>query len=211
MLLRLILMALFLMLSAVPLAAQVSSGDYEELVIGVDSTGKTITGYFESRTGGGSGGGPGFSCIFYLKGSMKGEPPYKIETWFPTDKTRKNLISGTLAPVQVDGVASLKIELKSEHGGCANVQQFAGQDGALFGLDAPGKWQSIRVVSAVKTHFYDEASDAKKRKAYLVRGNPIRVYESRPGWVRAEYKADEKTTSGWIKENDLFPADPPAQ
>jgi hypothetical protein len=213
MFLRLIVPVFFVLFNVGQLWAQVASGDYEGLLIGIDPKSGSITGYYENFTGlDEASGKPRFSCIFYLKGSMEGAPPYKIETWFPADKTRKDLISGTLAPAQADGTASLQVELKQEHGGCWNVQHFADKGGASFQLDTPGKWLAIRIVSAPKSYFHDDASDSKKRKAYVVRGNPIRVYDTKPGWVNAEYAAEGgKTTSGWIKDADLYPADPPAR
>jgi hypothetical protein len=205
-------MLLFLFLSAGQVWAQVSSGDYEGLLIGADPSSKIITGYYENFTGMDQASGkPLFSCIFYLRGTMEGDPPYKIETWFPGDKTRSHLIAGTLIPEQTDGTSSLRIGLKTEHGGCWNVQHFADKEGAVFSLDASGKWSAIRVISSAKAYFHSEPADAKKRKAYVVRGNPVRILESKPGWVNAEYSAEGKTTTGWLKEPDLFSAEPPAR
>ncbi|MBF0526001.1 MAG: hypothetical protein HQK56_13000 [Deltaproteobacteria bacterium] len=210
--LRLIVLVLFFLLNVGQLQAQVSSGDYEGLLIGINPADGTITGYYENYTGlDQASGQPLFSCIFYLRGSMKGAGPYKIETWFPDDKTRANLITGRLTPAPAGGAVSLRIKLEQEHGGCWNVQHFAEEGGAAFSLNVPGKWLAIRVVSAQKAHFYAEPVDGKKRKAYVVRGNPIRIYESKPGWVHAEYTAEGKNTSGWIKEIDLFSADQPAR
>ncbi|MBF0551947.1 MAG: hypothetical protein HQK60_15610 [Deltaproteobacteria bacterium] len=212
MLLRSIGLVLFLLVNVGQLQAQVASGDYEGLLIGIDPAKGTITGYYENYTGlDEASGQPLFSCIFYLRGSMKGAAPYKIQTWFPADKTPDNLIAGELTPAPVEVPVSLKIKLDQEHGGCWNVQHFAKTGGADFPLNVPGKWLAIRVVSARKAPFYAEADDGKKRKAYVVRGNPIKVYKSKPGWVFAEYTAEGKTTSGWIKEIDLFSADPPAR
>ena len=209
---RLRLIVLFLLLGTGQVWAQVSSGDYEGLLIGADPTNRIITGYYENYTGlDETTGKPLFSCIFYVRGTMEGNPPYKIETWFPADKTRGGLITGKLTPEQTDGAASLRMELEAEHGGCFNVQHFADQGGAAFLLDVPGKWRAIRVIAAPRAYFHGEPADGKKRKAYVVRGNPIKVFDYKPGWVYAEYSAEEKTTTGWFKESDLFSAEPPAQ
>ena len=142
---------------------------------------------------------------------MEGNPPYKIETWFPADKTRSDLIAGTLTPEQTGGTTSLRLELKAEHGGCWNVQHFADQGGAAFLLDVPGKWRAIRVIASSRAYFHGGPADGKKHKAYVVRGNPIKVLDYKTGWVYAEYSAEEKTTTGWFKESDLFSTEPPAQ
>lgn len=39
----------------------------------------------------------------------------------------------------------------------------------------------------------------------------LKVFDYKPGRVYAEYSAEEKTTTGWLKESDLFPIEPPAQ
>jgi hypothetical protein len=208
-----LLFVMILLLSGVDLLqAQVVSGDYEGLLIGVDTSGGTITGYYESFSGlDEATGKPRFSCIFYLKGSMNGPPPYTIDTWFPADKTRKNLVTGSLTPEESEGVAVLKIKLPKEHGGCWNVEHFADGGGVSFRLEDPGKWVNVRVVSAPRAYFHDDAADAKKRKAYVIKGNPLRIFETRPGWVYAGFTAEGKTTAGWIKETDLFSTDPPAK
>lgn len=213
MLIRVLVLATFLLFDVGCLQAQVVSGDYEGLLIGVDPSSGTVTGYYENFTGFDQATGkPRFSCIFYLRGSTNGSPPYTIDTWFPADKKREDVITGSLTTAESNGTAVLKIKLPKEHGGCWNVQHFADDDGASFQHDATGKWVAIRVVSAQKAHFRDDADDTKKRKAYAVKGDPIRVYESRPGWVYAGFRTpDGKTTTGWIREAELFPADPPAR
>lgn len=209
---RLLVAVIFLLSGVGHLQAQVVSGDYEGLLIGVDPSAGIVTGYYENFTGFDQASGkPRFSCIFYLKGSIKGTPPYTIDTWFPADRTRENLITGSLTPAKSDGTEALKIKLPTEHGGCWNVQHFADDGGASFQLDVPGKWVAIRVVSAKRAYFYDDAAGTKKRKAYVIRGNPLRVSQSKPGWVYAEFAADGKTTTGWIKEADLFSSDLPAK
>jgi hypothetical protein len=210
MILRLI--ALLLLLNAGQAWAQVSSGDYEGLLIGADPAGKVITGYFENYTGlDETSGEPLFSCVFFLGGTIEGDPPYKIETWFPADKTRDHLIAGTLTPGEKEGTTSLRIKLQAEHGGCWNVQHFADADGSTFLLDSPGKWREIRVVAARRAYFYSEPADGKKRKAYVIMGNPIKVFDSKPGWVYAEYSLEGKATTGWLKDSDLFSTHPPAK
>ncbi len=137
-LIRLLVMVIFLLFHVVVVQAQVVSGDYDSLLIGVDPAGGTITGYYANFTGlDESTGKPLFNCIFFLKGSMKGPPPYTIDTWFPADKTRKDLITGSLTPVESDGAAALKIKLPKEHGGCWNVEHFADDDGASFQTRGP--------------------------------------------------------------------------
>jgi hypothetical protein len=46
-----------------------------------------------------------------------------------------------------------------------------------------------------------------KRRTYLVRHDPVRVFKLQSGWVEAEF-GDDKVTRGWIKESDLFSSHP---
>jgi hypothetical protein len=46
---------------------------------------------------------------------MKGAPPYKIETWFPADKTRADLITGALTPAQAGGEIGMERDRENLH------------------------------------------------------------------------------------------------
>ena len=181
-------------------SAPIQSGDYGGLLIGVDRQG-TLTGYFENSTGNGQ-----FSCIFFIRGTVDNRIAH-VKTWFPGDENPKEVIPGTIEAFGDNGRSVIRASLKEEHGGCRNVQPFT-REPVSFTLSELGSWESIRVVSAKRAHFYTEPTDDKPRKAYAVLGNPLRVFESKNGMVRAEYvSADKKRTQGWISERDLFRAD----
>lgn len=196
--LRRILVAAALLLQVTGAIASPVSGVYGELLLAVDPTRRLITGYFESYTGSGQ-----FGCIFYLRGDLTGQIS-KIKTWFPDEKDPKSVIEGVLEQTPVDGAPAVSVKLNAEHGGCWNVQHFAA-DVRPFSLRAYGDWKEIRVVSSRRAHFYDQPSEGAKRKAYVVRGNPLRLYEIQGGWARAEYvNKDGNRTMGWVREADLF-------
>jgi hypothetical protein len=180
------------------------SSDLGDFLLGVDKSKQLISGYVEMRTGN------NFSCIFYLRGDLKGKPPYKIKTWFPKDRNPKEVIEGIISDVRTDeGKPSVLVKLKEEHGGCWNVWHFA-EDSQPIQIYSVGAWKEIRVVSSNRAYFHDEPRKAKKRKAYLVIGDSVRVYSEQQGWIQAEYVSESgKKTSGWIKESDLFSAIPP--
>jgi hypothetical protein len=180
------------------------SSDLGDFLVGVDTSRQLISGYVEMRTGN------DFSCIFYLRGNLKGKPPYKIKTWFPKDRNPKDVIEGTISDVPDESKPSVLVKLKEEHGGCWNVQHFAA-DSQPLQINSVGAWKEIRVVSSNRAYFHDEPRKTKKRKAYLVTGNPVRVYSEQQGWIQAEYVSESgKKTSGWIKQSDLFSAIPPS-
>lgn len=184
------------------LAAPLASGDYGGLLIGVDRNGN-LTGYFESSTGAGQ-----FSCIFFVSGKASGSAN-KVDTWFPGDRNPDQIIQGLLEQVSSSGKPAIRLKLEEEHGGCWNVQHFA-SDESTFALTEQGNWESIRIVASKKAYFYDDPSSPKPRKSYVVTGNALRVFETREGWVRAEYAGpDNRRTHGWISKRDLFSATNP--
>lgn len=199
-----VLFASLLALANVPSsAAAIVSGDYDGLLIGVDQQG-VVTGYFESSTGAGK-----FSCIFFISGKLNGNSA-RVDTWFPKDLDAKQVIRGVLEQVSHEKTPAIRLTLPEEHGGCWNVQHFA-TDPASFTLSTAGKWTSIRIVAAPKAYFYDAPASGKPRKAYAVPGNAVRVFESRDGWVKAEYVSEDgRATSGWLMESALFTARSPA-
>lgn len=180
-------------------AAPVVSGDYGGFLVGVDRSG-SLTGYFESSTGRGQ-----FSCIFFVSGKAIGKAS-GVDTWFPGDRDPKEVIHGVLEQVSSGGKPAIRLKLEEEHGGCWNVQHFA-SDQSTFALTEQGNWEQIRIVASKKAYFYDDPSSSKPRKAFVVTGNALRVFETREGWVRAEYVGPaNRRTQGWIPERDLFSA-----
>lgn len=183
-------------------AAPIVSGDYHGFLIGVDRDG-SLTGYFESSTGRGQ-----FSCIFFVSGKVSGSGD-SVDTWFPGDSDPKEVIHGVLERMSSNGKPAIRLKLEEEHDGCWNVQHFA-SDQSTFVLTEQGSWESIRIVASKKAYFYDDPSSPKPRKAYAVTGNALRVFDTREGWVRAEYVGPQnRRTRGWIHERDLFSATSP--
>lgn len=181
------------------MAAPLGSGNYDGFLIGVARNG-SLTGYFESSTGRGQ-----FSCVFFVSGKASGSA-VSVDTWFPGDRDPKEVIHGVLQQETSSGKPAILLKLQEEHGGCWNVQHFA-SDQSTFALTDQGNWESIRIVASKKAYFYDDPSTPKPRKAYAVTGNALRVFETREGWVRAEYvSSSNQITHGWIHERDLFSA-----
>ena len=200
---RKLLIALIATLAATPaIASPITSGDYDGLLIGVDRQG-TLTGYFESSTGGGQ-----FSCIFFMRGKVA-DPATRVDTWFPEDRDAKNVISGSMQLLSENGKPTIRAGLKEDPPGCWNVQHFAPEP-ASFARNEQGSWQAIRVVSANKAYFHDDPSGTHARKAYVVQGNALRIFDTRSGWVQAEYVSPEgKRTKGWVLEKDLYLSEKP--
>jgi hypothetical protein len=174
-------------------------GDYGDLILGIDTAAQEFTGYYNSGTGDNGQGSPQFSCSFYIKGKIKkGENSSPVESYFP--ETPGDKILGLLRIG-----SSITISLKSEHGGCANVTQFADKAApATFDLIKTYPWKSVRIVKSDKAFFWTPASK-KHGKSYLVKGDSVGVREEKDEYVNADFRtAKGKLISGWVLESDLY-------
>lgn len=174
------------------------SGVYGSLTLGLDPQSQELTGYYQNGTGmDAEGKGPQFNCTFFLRGKKSGDS-YQVQTWFPGDPTSTK-IKGQL---KVSGGA-IALKLSELPGGCAMVDpDLAKPEGESMTQDATGNWIGIRVISAKRAHFFEDPTAVAPRKTYVVRGDGVRVWEKKPGWVLVDYEGRNK---GWIKTEDLFP------
>jgi hypothetical protein len=177
-------------------AAPIQSGAYDNtLLIGVDPVSGQVSGYFDMT----QGDQPSFSCIFYLRGRLAGGTA-RVDTFFPNDR-KGDLIAGALT---ARGAGKVRLALPSEHGGCGNVWQFADKDQpADFALQKAAPWVAVRVVKAAKAYFY-AAPGAAPGRGYLVKDDGVGVRAAQPGWVQADFVGEKRTSSGWLREADLY-------
>jgi hypothetical protein len=182
-------------------APPIATGSYADaMLIGYDPASGTLSGYFDMQRG----DPPMFSCIFYLTGKLSGSGA-TIRTYFP-QTPKDELISGTL---KLQNPKAFRVALKSEHGGCANVESFADKDQpADFQLDTAYPWTSVRVVKAAKAYFYPSPAAAAHGRAYIVQGDGVGVRAAQTGWLQVDYVGGDKPVSGWLKASDLYPAGP---
>lgn len=176
--------------------AALASGVYDNtLMLAVDASGR-VSGYFDMS----QPGPPTISCIFYLKGRLAAAGA-AVDTYFPEDP-KGDLIRGSVAPA---GAGKARVTLPTEHGGCANVWPFADKSNpAEFTLQKAEPWTSVRVVKADKAYFSPTPGAAHGR-AYIVKGDGVGVRAAQAGWVRADFVGETRTSSGWLKETDLYP------
>jgi hypothetical protein len=177
-------------------APAIASGAYENtLLLGVDPATGAISGYFAMT----QAGPPSISCIFYLKGRLAAGSA-SVDTYFPDDP-KSDLIRGTLSG---QGPGKVRLVLPNDHGGCGNVWQFADPgEPADFAMQTARPWISVRVVKATKAYF-SPAPGAAHGKAYMVKGDGVGVLAAQPGWVQAEFVGEKRTSSGWLREADLY-------
>jgi hypothetical protein len=194
---RLLFLLAALAACAGPAAAAPAAGVYDDtLLIGVDPATGAVSGYFDMS----QGEQPSFSCTFYLRGRLSGRA-VTVDTYFPDDP-KGDLIRGSLRSL---GPTKVRLALPAEHGGCANVWQFADKsqpaDFELQGAARP--WIAVRVVKAAKAYF-SPSPGAPHGKAYLVKGDGVGVRAARPGWVQVEFVGETRTSAGWLPQTDLY-------
>jgi hypothetical protein len=173
------------------------SGIYDDgLSLAFDSTSRKVTGYFEEYAGSSEQkNSPHFSCVFYVEGTMTGQK-FTIKTYDPTDK-KNDFIQGTMEIVENKKV---KIKLLTEHGGCWNVQPFAGE-AVGFTLGGSESWIQIRYVDVARSYFHANKAEDSRLKSYLIRGNVVCIEKIQGQWVYCNLLG--KKTKGWLKITDL--------
>lgn len=182
-------------------SAMGQSGQYGPMTVGITGSGDRVTGYYESYTGWDETlEAPRFSCIFYFAGERDGDR-YRITSWSPGQA--QDTISGNLSFMALGNQQELLLQLEADHGGCWNVQPFEGK-GSKLSLSSTGNWTSIRIVANQRAYFHRQPSGATQQKSYVIAGDILKIYETRGGWVDAEFGTD-RTTRGWIKISDLQP------
>ena len=67
-----------------------------------------------------------------------------------------------------------------------------------------GAWISVYVIGAQKARFYSRPDSSSARKAYLVKGDIIYVYDERPDWYYIKYDEGKTKTEGWIRKSDTL-------
>ncbi len=174
-----------------------TSGQYQELNLAFDQESNIITGFYENYTGYDEATKkPRFSCIFYLEGKLKAGIA-AINTYFPVRKAQDKIV-GQLIIINKNEVT---VHLPQEHGGCWNVETFAGKP-EDFKLEQAKPWIQIRYAINNKVFFYSDKSETKKLKAYVVMGDILYIEKKEGHWLYCTYLGD-RTTQGWIKLEDV--------
>lgn len=79
-------------------------------------------------------------------------------------------------------------------------------DEVIVAMDAKnvGDWVSVYVIRAKKAQFYSQPDSSTAKKAFLVKGDVIYVYEEQPEWYFVKYDNGKRKTEGWIKRSDTL-------
>jgi hypothetical protein len=187
----------------------IASGDYDSLMIAVDSKGE-LTGYFNEGTGDDGSGHPRFSCTFFIYGEKQVGNAYKVSTWYP-GAPEDEVVTGTLKLVGKGAKSKINLHLNGEHGGCWNVapalKDAAGVD---FELTSAAKWEGVRIISPARAYFFMSPEAKAPQKIFVVKNDPVRIVSVKGDWAEVSFTNDSgKTTQGWVKSSEFYPVKPP--
>jgi hypothetical protein len=176
-------------------APALASGVYDNtLLLAVDASG-TVSGYFDMS----QAGPPEIDCIAYLRGKLAGGAGTVSASEPGLSDARP--INGRIASL---GAGKVRVSLPSEPDGCGNIWSFANKDDpADFTLQHAEPWIAVRVVKSDRAYF-SATPGAAHGKAYVVKDDGVGVRVARNGWVQADFVGDRRTSSGWLKESDLY-------
>jgi hypothetical protein len=183
--------------AAAPVAEgpRLESGVFEGLMLAVDEQG-LVTGYYQED----QGEGVTKRCSFFLTGQA-GTETIPIVTW------RNEVFAGTLQAG--DRAVRLQIEQGREHPGCAAVLLPQIASGISLDRVAEARWTTLRRIAAYRSHFHAEPQQAKRLRAFVVRGDVVGVLAERDDWLQVEYLGPKATTRGWLRSVDTARVAPP--
>jgi hypothetical protein len=173
------------------------SGQYEQLMLAIDSQGN-LTGYYHED----QGQGISKRCEFYLSGKgFGGEIP--VLTW--SNRT----LPGTLTALS--GSVKLRIEKGRDHAGCGQVLLPQINQGLKFDLTEDAAWSELRQISSDRSNFYMEPDAAKALKTFVVRGDIVGIIVRNGEWLLTEYHGAKSTTKGWLVADTTSKLSSPAR
>jgi hypothetical protein len=182
---------------------KIVSGDYESLILGVNSKGD-LTGYFNEGTGDDGNGNPRFTCTFFIYGAKETGGIYKIKTWYP--EFPEEVVEGELKFVKVGIKNGVNIKLDGEHGGCWNVVPvLKDESGVDFSLSSEGNWESVRMISPKRAYLFKSFDAGAPQKIYIVKNDVVRVLQIKGDMAEISYhSANGKTIKGWVKTTNFY-------
>lgn len=215
--LRLGYSALLLLLAlGPPLHAQVASGLYGNLTIGVDGT--SVTGAFaNARPGTGTDDAPQFACVFVLHGTLA-QPSDKslpVTVWSPAEALPASgaQAAAPTPAAQTTGTLSIdqgtaKLKLQGEPPGCAETQD----EFAAKAYEEPsvrnGSWKAARIVTSDAARLQEAPVGVSGSRGRVSKGDVVVVYRTIGPWLEVEPIFARKAVRGWIRQGDVTPDAP---
>jgi hypothetical protein len=165
------------------------------------SDGKIVTGFY---TNGRYEGNPNFGCSFYFFGDMVkpvAERAIEIKTLNPFNLSEKARKGRFALHGEEDDIFSLVANLNGDDcwDQALGFADIGTPPGISFTLAEQKNWLEIRIASAEKVYFYKSAEENTKRKAYVVKGDPLLITKRSGEWLKATYPGTRAETTGWLK------------
>lgn len=176
---------------------KLASGKYGNVSIAV--TGDTVTGVYEYYDKWDETAKQFLDInVFYFYGRLS-NGQFPIKAGWPGD----DLLSGSITYEN-----GIKLRLEDQPNGYAAVD-FVGA-GYKSANTSIKNWIGIGVVKSEKSYLFKQPA-IEKTKIYLVSEDVVKVVERMQGWSHIEYNPPAKpgkVFTGWIKDSDLYNADP---
>lgn len=67
-----------------------------------------------------------------------------------------------------------------------------------------GDWKAVFVVRSKRAYFHKESNELSVGRAFLISGDPVKVYVEKSNWYYVKFSGRKKETSGWIKKTDTI-------
>lgn len=181
-------------------ALPIISGDYDFLSIATD--GDQVTGFYSNDR---YRGNPDFGCSFYFYGNLTDSIGYRkiaIQTLNPFDLSSKPREGSLKLHSEED--TNLSIIANLNDGGCWDPHlgwtQISEAPGVGFELYTRLSLLEIRIVKEEKVYFYSDADKTTKRKAYVIKNDPLFILERKGNWLKAIFRGAKSETTGWVKK-----------
>lgn len=151
-----------------------------------------VTGYFTTQDK---------TCRLYFHGLPKGEI-YQIALANAADATFASY--GELWMTYDGNIPIVQLNVAMPPG-CRN----AAPDLATrkYRLQYKADWHGIRLVSAKRAYFHNDAHESTRQRAYVVKWDAVAVLGETPAFARVQYLDDKVATTGWLKQEDVAPPD----
>jgi hypothetical protein len=183
------------------------------IAYGVNPKTNVITGYLIGlRTA------PGRTdeCRFVFAGNLKNRDALvakylsEIKGYEEGGSTSRAVAKG------MDSRLVMRIKKDRMGGDCEWILPFVGEprvdeaDGEVlisFGDLMRGGWIGVFAIRTKRAMFHKTTKESSAKRAFLIQGDLIYVYDEKPGWYYVKYEEGKKATEGWIKKSDTVQID----
>jgi hypothetical protein len=184
------------------LSAKPTSGEYNGLLVVVGKDGKSITGEFNSTSGG--EGYAEVECKVYFYGRLQSDLFAQITAIDPSNIA--NETQGVLSfGKDLNGEWAV-LKTKAPIGACARFEDFSMPEPVHRHLEKTVAIDSIAIVVTRRAQFFSSSVAMKPNKSYLVAGDTVVVLGRDGNRTRVRFVSENgKITENWLDSSALKP------